>query len=276
LNLLTANDLLNNLNHQFFYILWYHLNRSPKLTYNQKFFFQIMMKFNSKKTFFTLLVCCATFIAKGQVGDAFSHYDVGFSVGFNKVYGDEQPQKTTPSVNFTFTYNQTPFTNFVFELQVGRMAGGDSLVRPGRQFTSNFNSYILRGQLQFGEFIDYSESAIMNGIKNFYVSAGAGYTLTHITTISRHSAQIPGLYTGGQNISREALLPLRIGYEFKFFNKNQQPGIKADLGYGYNYIFGDNLDGYTYGKHNDGYSQFFIGIKFGIGDVASYRKPIQH
>jgi hypothetical protein len=235
-----------------------------------------MITFNLKKTFLTLFVCCIIFIANAQSGDNFSHYDVGFSGGFNKAYGDELPRKTTPSVNVNFTYNQTPFVNFVFEVQVGKMAGGDSLVSPGRQFTSNFNSYVLRGQLQFGEFVDYSESAIMNDIKNFYVSAGAGYVLTHITEIVRHSAQIRGLYTGGQDISREALLPLRIGYEFKIFNKNQQPNFKVDLGYGYNYVFGDNLDGYVWGKHNDGYSQFFIGVKFAIGDVASYRKPIQH
>src|ERR1700733_3872741 len=105
-----------------------------------------MIKFIHKKTFLTFLVCCVAFIAKGQSGDDFSHYDVGFSVGFNTVYGDELPQKTTPSVNFTFTYNQTPFTNFVFEVQVGKMAGGDSLHSAfGRQFTSNFTSYLLKG-----------------------------------------------------------------------------------------------------------------------------------
>jgi hypothetical protein len=237
-----------------------------------------MMKFIRKKPFLTLFICFIAFIAKGQSGEDFSRYDLGFSAGFNKVYGDELPQKTTPSVNFTLTYNQTPFTNFVFEVQVGRMAGGDSLHSVfGRQFTSNFNSYLVRGQLQLGEFVDYSGSQIMNGIKNFYISAGIGYVITSITSIIRHSITIPGLYTPGQNFSREALLPLRIGYEFKFFDKDQQPGFKVDLGYGYNYIFGDNLDGYVYGKNNDGYSQFFIGVKFAIGtDVGTYRKQIHH
>src|SRR5260221_3516997 len=239
------------------------------------------MKFIFKTTFLTLFVCFIAFIAKGQSGDDFSRFDAGFSVGFNKVYGDELPQKTTPSINITLTYDQTPFTNFIFEVQIGRMAGGDSLVSPGRQFTSNFFSYILRGQLQFGEFIDYSQSPIMNGIKNFYVSAGAGYVVTQITKITRYSAQIPGLYTDGQNFSREVLIPLSIGYEFKVFNQDQQPIFKIDLGYGYYYVFGDNLDGYThaiyknhtYGKHNDGYSQFSIGVKFAVGNnVGSYRK----
>lgn len=243
------------------------------------------MKFISKKTFLTLFVCCIAFIAKGQSGGDFSRFDAGFAAGFNKVYGDELPQKTTASVNLNLTYNQTPYTNFVLEVQVGRMAGGDSLVSPGRQFTSNFYSYILRAQLQFGEFIDYSQSRILNGIKNFYISAGAGYVVTHITKIARYSAQIPGLYTEGQNFSRETLLPLRIGYEFKFFNKDDQPIFKIDLGYGYNYVFGDNLDGYThgiyknhiYGKNNDGYSQISIGVKFAIGEnVGSYRKQIHY
>jgi hypothetical protein len=235
-----------------------------------------MMKFIPKKTFLTLFVCCIAFIAKAQSSDDFKRLDIGLLAGFNTVYGDELPQKTTPSVIVTLTYNQTPFTNFIFEVQVGRMAGGDSLVSPKRQFTSNFNSYILRGQLQFGEFVDYSESKIMNGIKNFYVSAGIGYVLTHITAISRYPSKLPDIYAG-KNLSREALLPLRIGYEFKFFNKDQQPSFKVDLSYGYNYVFGDNLDGYVYGKHNDGYSQFSIGVKFAIGDdVGSYRKRIHY
>jgi len=116
----------------------------------------------------------------------------------------------------------------------------------------------------------------LNGIKNFYISAGAGYVVTHITKITRYSAQIPGLYTGGQDLSREAFLPLRVGYEFKIFNKDGQPFFKVDLGYGYNYVFGDNLDGYVYHKHNDGYSQMSIGLKFSVGDYVSYRNLIPY
>jgi hypothetical protein len=234
-----------------------------------------MMKFILKKTFLTLLVCSVSFIARAQIGYGFSHYDAGFGAGINKVYGDELPSKNTPSLNITFTYNQTPFTNFVFEAQFGRMAGGDSLVSPGRQFTSNFSAFIFRGQLQLGELIDYSKSPVINGIKNLYLSAGIGYAVTHITSISRYSAQIPGLYTGGQNDAQQPFLPLRIGYEFKIFNRYDQPAIKVDLAYNYNFIFGDELDGYNYGKYNDTYSQFSIGLKFAIGsEVVSYRKQI--
>jgi hypothetical protein len=236
-----------------------------------------MTKLISKKTFFTLFICFTAFIAKAQIGYDFSHYDIGVAAGFNTVFGDELPQKTTPSVNFTITYNQTPFTNFVFEAQLGRMAGGDSLKSVlGRQFTSTFNAFVFRGQLQFGEFIDYLNSPVYNAIKNFYVSAGIGYMVTHITSISRYSPQT-GAYTGGENNSQEPFLPLRIGYEFKLYNKYQQPSFKIDLGYGFNYIFGDNLDGYAVGKSNDSYSQFSIGVKFAIGgEVVSYRKPIHY
>src|SRR5260221_5774611 len=145
-----------------------------------------MIKQIQKINFLTLFICFTSFIAKAQLGYNFSHYDVGVAAGFNTVYGDELPAATTPSVNFNFTYNQTPFTNFVFEVQIGRMAGGDSLATTGRQFTSNFTSFIFRGQLQFGEFVDYSNSSLMNGIKNLYVSAGIGYVVSHITSISRY------------------------------------------------------------------------------------------
>ena len=235
-----------------------------------------MIKHIQKINFLTLFICFTSFIAKAQLGYNFSHYDVGVAAGFNTVYGDELPAATTPSANFNFTYNQTPFTNFVFEAQIGRMAGGDSLATTGRQFTSSFTSFIFRGQLQFGEFVDYSNSSLMNGIKNLYVSAGIGYVVSHITSISRYPSAIPGYYAG-QNNSQQPFLPLRLGYEFKFYNQYEEPTFKVDIGYGYNYIFGNNLDGYTYTHSNDAYSQFSIGVKFSIGsEVVSYRKQIKY
>jgi hypothetical protein len=69
---------------------------------------------------------------------------------------------------------------------------------------------------------------------------------------------------------------LRIGYELKIFNKNQRPDFKIDVGYQFNYIFGDELDGFKAGKYNDIYSQFTIGVKISVGGVTSYRKQINY
>jgi len=200
------------------------------------------------------------------------------ALGINQVSGDVATKTNTTSVHFNFTYNQTPYTNFVFEAQFGKLAGGDSLKSAdGRQFNNNFSAFLFRGQLQLGEVFDYSNSPFKNALKNLYLSAGIGLVVNHITSINRYSNQTPPVYTPGVNNSNEPFIPLRLGYEFKIFNNYQQPSIKIDLGLQYNLVLSDNLDGYTAGNNNDAYVQATIGVKFAIGSGnISYRKQIQY
>jgi hypothetical protein len=240
-----------------------------------------MIKLIQKTTILTLLVCCTTLIAKAQLGYDFSHYEAGVAAGFNQVQGDAQTQTMTESIHFNFTFNYTPYTNFVFEAQFGRLTGGDSLTTTsGRYFNNDFAAFIFRGQLQFGEFLDYSRSPFNNAIKNLYVSLGIGEVVNHIpaTDINRVSIKVPGMYSGGQNNSMEPFIPIRIGYEFKVFNKYQQPAFKVDLAYNYNFILGDGLDGFAVSpNHHDVYTQISLGVKFAIGgDIISYRKQIPY
>ena len=237
-----------------------------------------MIKLHLKTTLITLLVCCSAFAAKAQAGYNFALYDVGTAVGFDKVYGDAETLTTTQSIHFNFTYNTTPFVNFVFEAQLGKLRGGDSvLTKSGRYFNNDFSAFIFRGQLQLGEIMDYSRSPFQNALKNLYVSAGIGFVRNHITQVSRNSEQIPGFYTPGDDKSREPFIPLRIGYELKLFNRYSQPSAKIDIGYGYNYMLGDGLDGFTAGAKKDVYTQFTLGVKFAIGSaLTSYRKQITY
>ena len=238
-----------------------------------------MIKLITKTAFLTLFVCCTTLVTRAQLGYNYSKYDIGVAAGFNTVHGDAQTQTTTPSVNFNITFNQTPFTNFVLEAQLGRLAGGDSVkTSTGRQFTSDFSAFIFRGQLQAGEFLDYSNNKVYNALKNLYISAGIGYVVTRVTEISRYSNKVPGFYTPGEDNAQQLFIPFRIGYEFKLFNRYQQPSVKFDLGYGYNYVLGDELDGFSAtAGHHDAYSQYTIGVKFALGSSnISYRKQIQY
>jgi len=223
-----------------------------------------------------LLVCMAVTTAKAQLGYSYSQYDVGVAAGINTVHGDAETFTTTPSVHFNFNYNVSPFVNYVFEIQAGQLKGGDSLTTvSGRQFSNSFTSVMARVQVQAGEIIDYSQSQMGNALKNFYISTGIGFVINHITNINRYSILTPGFYTPGSNNSNELLIPARIGYEFKVFNKFDQPSFKIDLGYQYNFILGDGLDGYTVGKNNDAYSQITIGVKFAVGSsTPAYRKQI--
>jgi hypothetical protein len=237
-----------------------------------------MIKLIYKTTILTLIACCTAFMAKAQIGFDYSQYEAGVAVGFNQVYGDAQTQTTTQSIHFNFTYNATPFTNFVLETQLGKLTGGDSLkTTSGRYFNNDFTSFIFRGQLQFGEFLDYSRSPFKNAIKNLYVSAGVGLVIDRITQVNRYSIQLPMVYTPGLDRTNEPFIPLRIGYEFKVYNKYDQPAFKVDLGYEYNLVLSDNLDGLVAGSHYDAYTQFTIGVKFAIGGaIVSYKKQIPY
>jgi hypothetical protein len=109
------------------------------------------------------------------------------------------------------------------------------------------------------------------------VSAGIGYVINHIFPISRYSVQIPGFYTAGQNNSQEPFIPLRIGYDFKVFNKYEQPAFKVDVGYQTNFVFGNGLDGFTTTSNYKIYTQFTVGVKFALGGaILSYRKQIHY
>jgi len=236
------------------------------------------MKYFFKLSVLLLIGCFMTIGAKAQLGYNYSVYDVGFAAGMNQVYGDAETQKSTPSVHFNFNYNVTPFVNYVFELQMGQLKGGDSLATAsGRQFANSFTSVMIRGQVQAGEILDYSQSQLNNALKNLYLSTGVGFVVNHITSINRYSILIPGYYTPGTNNSNEILIPARIGYEFKVYNAYGHPSFKIDLGYQYNFVMGDNLDGFEVGSKRDAYSQITIGFKFAIGsEITSYRKQIHY
>jgi hypothetical protein len=236
-----------------------------------------MTKLIIKITLLTLLTSFISIIAKAQLGYDYAKYEFGTSVGFNTFYGDVVTPKSTKSVNFNFNYNQTPYLNYIFEAQFGKLAGGDAAKDLlGRQFAADYQYYAFRIQLQAGEIIDYSESPIANAFKNLYIGAGLGMIYNNITSINRYSILMPGFYTPGDMKSNEVFIPARIGYEFKIYNKYRRPDFKIDVGYQTNFVFGDDLDGLKGGNHNDLYTQFTIGFKFAIGGIISYRKQIDY
>jgi hypothetical protein len=236
-----------------------------------------MNKRSIKKILLTLLLGCVAFVTRAQLGFNYSQYDIGVSTGFNQVFGDAKTSPFTQSVGFNITFNQTPFTNLIFEAQYGKLKGGDSVNSASkRQFTSTFSSYTLREQLQAGEFIDYSQSRVANALKNVYLSVGIGFFINQITSIKR-TGIYGNLYGPGENDIREPFIPIRAGYEFKIYNQYDEPSVKFDIGYQYNIMFTDNVDGYKFGSANDVYTQFSIGVKFAVGgSVTSYRKQIHY
>lgn len=235
-----------------------------------------MMKLLFKTTFFTLLLISFALLSKAQIGYDYAQYDFSLGGSVNKVYGDAETLKNKAGINVGFTYNATPYVNYVVEIQAGNLEGGDVLSKSGRYFKNSYTAFLFRGQLQAGELIDYSRSGFMNAIKNLYISGGLGYIINDVKNINRTSTITPGFFTDGLDKSNELLLPLRLGYELKFFNQYNEPSFKVDLGASYIYDFGDNMDGFTAGKSKDLLIQYSVSFKFALGGVTSYRKQIRY
>jgi hypothetical protein len=236
-----------------------------------------MIKTLPKLLLFTILICLLSLTSKAQLGYNYAQYDFGIAGSINTVYGDAETIKQTPALHLSFNYNQTAFINHIVELQIGKLAGGDSVnTLSGRQFNNHFTAVVFRSQLQAGEFIDYSQSALANAFKNLYISTGIGAIFNNLVDVNRYSIKVPGFYTPGVNQSTNLFLPLRIGYEFKVFNQYDEPTLKIDFAYQYNYVFGDDIDGYRVGSQGDKFLQWSLGFKFAIGGVTSNNKQISY
>lgn len=234
-----------------------------------------MIKFFSKITFITIIICTSSF-AKAQLGYEFYKFDLGVSAGFNQVFGAAPTSPFTESFNVNFSYNPSPFFNIVAEGQFGTFAGGSLNTFSRRKFASNFNAYTVRFQIQAGEFIDYQNDALANALKNVYVASGIGLEFSQTTSITRTNTY-GNSYSPGPNNIADFFIPFRLGYEFKIFNKYNEPKVKIDIADNVNLIMNNNIDGYlakyaTFGV----YSQISVGVKFAFGTHESYRKQIAY
>lgn len=235
----------------------------------------IMNNPSLKTLIVTIFISFLSFTSKAQLGYNYSKLDFGIAGTVNTVYGDTQTQQIKESVDVSINYNQTPFVNYIFDFQGGNLSGGDVVKdADGRQFSNNYIAGIGRIQLQLGELIDYSKSPIANAFKNFYLSTGLGFMANNVSTLAYIPQQ--DLYVAGEDNNTEVFIPVRVGYEFKLFNDYDEPKVKFDIGYQYNYVFGDEVDGFKAGKSNDVFTQFSVGVKFALGSPTSYRKQISY
>ena len=139
---------------------------------------------------------------------------------------------------------------------------------------------VLYFDIQAGEVMDYQGSTVLNVLKNFYVGSGIGGIINSVKT-QRVSVINPPYMFPGKDSGVNLIVPLRFGYEFKFYNEYDQPNIRLDIGYEHNITFGEGIDGYadptTKFKNNalDQYRQITVGIKVNFGGQNSYDKEIR-
>jgi hypothetical protein len=226
-----------------------------------------------------LFLCHKNLLA--QLSYNFLNYSIGVGAGFVRADADLAQHITKQAIFGTLSYNYSPYITITGELQAGKLAGGDpNTDKDTRAFVNNYKAILLYGDVQAGEFIDYQYRDLANILKNVYVGTGVGIIHNAMAYVQRASLNNPGYIFPGEDSSTELMVPLRIGYEFKFFNRYQEPNIRVNIGYQESLVYGEGLDGYNdpptkfKNHHVDRYSLISIGVKYNFGSPVTYKKPI--
>lgn len=231
-----------------------------------------------------LIVLCTTYL-KAQSGFNFAPY--GFQAEASSVHAFDDFKKNFNNKAFSIlgVYNYSPYLPIAAELQFGQLSGGSNsnkAIDPyGRQSTNSYKAFLLHADIEAGELIDYGDNFILNILKNFYIGTGIGLISNHMDFVQRADPYNPGYTFPGQNSSIEFILPLRFGYEIKFYNAYDEPAFAINLGYRHNITFAEGLDGYNDPtlkfKNNapDQYRQITFGVKINFGYVQAYNKNIR-
>jgi len=251
-----------------------------------------------KKLILLFVFLFSVLVGKAQMGYNYKEFGVGLDVFSELGYTNVQKQYRHIGENLNFTYNYSPYIPVTAEIQFGHLSGGGLTPKTdkyGRQYTNNYEGLIVHADFQLGEVIDYSQSDLLNILKNFYFGSGGGIIFNG-NTVQRTNIYYgeklpdgeiapnngPSTYIfPGSNSSINLTVPLRFGYEFKLYNDFEEPYMAIDIGYIHNLVFGEGLDGYddpsNVFKNNatNQYAQIVIGVKFNFGNVTSFNKLIR-
>jgi hypothetical protein len=244
------------------------------LTYKSKLPYSLTNLNTFKLTLLLLIACLA---AKAQ-SSFYQPFSIGTGFAVTQAAVVEKTLTTANAVESTFGYYFTPFTSATLEMQIGQLTGGDAVKdASGKQFINTYVAAITHADVQLGEFIDYEHSSFLNGLKNIHLGTGIGVLLNNITAIATaNPTDSANPYTYKPN-SINLLIPARIGYEFKIYNRFDEPGFRVDLNYSLNTAFGDRLDGYSsvFSKSKIAfYNYVSVGLKFCFGPHKQYRKQV--
>ncbi len=226
-----------------------------------------------KKYSLILIFVITCLAANAQSCFDYHQFSIGAGYGITK-YGAGQASSGSMAFNLNANYYITPFSTLTLETQIGKLIGGGTLANGAiRQFSNNYYTAIVHADLQAGELIDYARNSFLNGLKNAYIGTGLGLLLNNSTVKSINDTAYNSYTVNSKNL----LIPIRVGYDFKIFNGYNEPQFRLDIAYSFNTAFGKGIDG-AYNPYSRSsikfYNYFSLGLKFGLGSVKRYRKAI--
>ena len=240
-----------------------------------------------KKIFLLIALVFSSILVDAQGSSTYTPMAVGFGVSSIRGYTNVAKQNNTLAFNANFTYYATPFIPITAELQAGRLWGGSRATdQYGREYVNNFQAFIVHGEIQLGELIDYTGSHVLGILKDFYAGPGFGFVNNNVQN-QRTNLYDTGYPVGtyvfpGKDKSIDPMASFRGGYEFKIYNEFDEPYLRLDIEYVHNFVYGSGLDGYDdpssvfKHEHSTQYRQITIGIKYSFGEVKNYMKSIRN
>lgn len=229
-----------------------------------------------KKLLAILSLLFVTTIAFGQVN--FYKIGVGAGLGTTISYADVDENSQSYAGYIMADYNLTAFITAGLEFQAGQIKGGDIITNPhNRQFKNNFKALTLNSKIAIGQFFNYERNNFLNVIKGLYLGVGLGSIQNNMKYIVRYKpnteAQYPplGYKFPGDDKSTNLLMPVNLGMNFYFKDRNDELRYIFNVNYQGNLTFGEGLDGYDdplsifKNKAPDIYSFLSMGIKYNFG-----------
>ena len=240
-----------------------------------------------KKYFLLFVLVLTSVIVKAQGDYNFSPFGIGFGASSIRGYTNVAKQNNTLAGNINFTYNYSPYIPITLVVEDGRLWGGSRVTDPSkREYENNYIATYVHADLQLGQIIDYDGSSFNEAVKNVYFGGGFGFIDDNVqnqrTNLIGNSQYPVGTYVfPGTDKSINLAIPLRLGYEVKFYNEYDEPFIRIDLEYEHNIVFGEGLDGYDdppsnfKNQHPDQYREISLILKYDFGTIRAFTKRIR-
>jgi len=222
---------------------------------------------------------------KAQTGYNYYGYGVGFgaSASYVRAYTSIPVEYSHFAFSANLAYNYSPYIPIEAEIQIGTLSGGGlspNIDPLGREYVDHYKAFILHTDIQLGALINYENNRFLNIIKNAFIGTGVGL-ISNTDEVQRTSVTDSSYVFPGTDNSVDIMIPIRLGYEFKIFDQDDEPSAAIAICYIRNFVFGNGINGYYDPSANklykgvDNYRQFTISFKYYLGSIVSYKKLIR-
>ncbi len=194
-------------------------------------------------------------------------WGIGAGIGATVLQGDVEDFNPRLAGRLNLEYNITPYINIGVEGQLGKLAAGD-MPSADRYTRVNFRGANANVRFASGQFFrNLNPGSVFGGM---YIGAGIGIINSEVTDINEFShdgSPISGIvkeFTG-------YTVPLNLGLNLELPRLLGRHNLVANINYQYNFVQGEDLDGYAYkstaNTSFDGFSFLTVGLKYNFGKL---------